>query len=405
MPAMAEARSNPVGIRNRSAPVLLDVLCAARQTSICCELSPEGGLVAETIESAEQQWRTGPDGDFVTRGLIDLQVNGFGGLDFNRGGITADRLDLALIELAKTGVTAFLPAIITGSAGRMVRVLRELDEAVAASRLGPLMIAGYHIEGPFLSPEDGFSGSHDSAHMSAANLDLIDDLQRNVSRGIKLVTIAPEVSGAIEMIRVLAGRGIQVAIGHSNANEQQISAAVDAGVTLCTHLGNGLPQMLHKTDNPIFWQLADDRLTAMFIADGIHVPRPALQTMLRAKGHTRTILTTDAVSAAGINTGPGFYTLGAAEIERSQEGSVRIPGSSYLAGSSVTMDQMLRNMMAWYGLTVPVLVQLMRENPLHFIRTRQDPGPMGATDGVVEWETTADGPVVRRAHIGPFTVE
>ena len=311
---MAEGKPNPVGIRNRSAPIRLDVLCDAGETSICCELSPEGLLLAEQIESATQKWRTGPDGEFVTRGLIDLQVNGFGGVDFNRGGITADRLDQALIELARTGVTALLPAIITGSASRMVRVLRELDEAVAASRLGPHMIAGYHIEGPFLSPEDGFSGSHDSAQMSAASLDLIDDLQRNVSRRIKLVTIAPEVNGAIELIRVLAGRGFQVAIGHSNANEQQISEAVDAGVTLCTHLGNGLSQTLHKTDNPIFWQLAEDRLTAMFIADGIHVPRPALQTMLRAKGYERTILTTDAVSAAGINTGPGFYTLVAAEI-------------------------------------------------------------------------------------------
>lgn len=402
---MAEGGSNPVGIGKRSHPIRLDVLCAAKETSVSCELSPEGCLVADEAECAEQEWRAGPGENFATRGLIDLQVNGFGGLDFNRGGITADRLDLALMELAKTGVTALLPTIITGSASRMVSVLWELDEAVAASRLGPHMVAGYHIEGPFLSPEDGFSGAHDSAHMSAAKLDLIDDLQGNASRKIKLVTIAPEVTGAIEMIRALAGRGIQVAIGHTNANEEQISAAVDAGVTLCTHLGNGLPQMLHKTDNPIFWQLAEDRLTAMFIADGIHVPRPALQTMLRAKGQKRTILTTDAVSAAGSRTGPGFYTLGAAEIERSQDGSVRIPGSHYLAGSSATMDQMLRNMMAWFDLTVPMLVQLMRENPLHFISNQRDMGPMGVTDSIVEWETTADGPFVRRAHIGPFTVE
>lgn len=402
---MAEGGPNPVGIRERSHPIRLDVLCAARETSVSCELSPEGCLVKGANESAAQEWRTDPGGNLATRGLIDLQVNGFGGLDFNRVGITADTLDLALADLARTGVTALLPTIITGPAGRMVSVLRELDEAVTASRLGPHMVAGYHIEGPFLSPEDGFSGAHDSAHMSAAKLELIDDLQENASRAIKLVTLAPEVTGAIEMIRVLTGRGIQVAIGHSNANQEQISAAVDAGVTLCTHLGNGLPRMLHKTDNTIFWQLAEDRLTAMFIADGIHVPRAALQTMLRAKGQNRTILTTDAVSAAGTSTGPGFYTLGAAEIERSQDGSVRIPGSDYLAGSSATMDQMLRDMMAWFGLTVPMLVQFMRENPLRFISDQRDTGPMGVTDSVVEWEATADGPVVRRAHIGPYTIE
>ncbi|MEX3010435.1 N-acetylglucosamine-6-phosphate deacetylase [Hoeflea sp. TYP-13] len=402
---MGEFQSFPAGIRTRSEPVPIEVHRTAEGKFVSLNLLPNGSLVPRGDAAPEGEVAVGFDGKFATQGLIDLQVNGFDGLDFNRGEITGEQLDQALVSLAKTGVTALLPTIITGSPHRMVSTLRELDKAVSTSRLGPHMVVGYHIEGPFLSPKDGFSGAHNGSHMTAADLVLVDQLQAVSSRKIKLVTIAPEVDGAIEIIQALTERGTQVAIGHSAANADQISAAVEAGARLCTHLGNGLPQMLHKTDNPIFWQLADDRLTAMFIADGIHVPLPALQTMLRAKGPLRTILTTDAVAAAGHSMWPGPYTLGDAAIELAEDRSVRIPGSRYLAGSSVTMDQMVRNMAVWFDQTVPNLLQLMRENPLRFISDQHEAVPLGATDGVVEWETRSDEWFVSNTHIGPFTIE
>ena len=407
----ADGRRNSGALSCRDTPIRLDLYLADADALVECELAVDGSVKPLAKPSPDHDRGLARDAAlnfpdrFATEGLIDLQVNGFGGVDFNRTGLTPDILDGALVEIARTGVTSFLPTIITGSPRHMAEVLRGLDSAVSASRLGPYMVAGYHIEGPFLSPLSGYRGAHDSAHMTAADSGLIDDLQAVASRKIRIVTLAPEVDGAIELTQTLVERGIHVSMGHSAARPEQILAAVEAGARLCTHLGNGLPQMLHKTENPIFWQLAQDRLTAMFIADGIHIPEYALQTMLRAKGAERSILTTDAVSAAGRNSKPGRYTLGAAEIERSEDGSVRIPGSQYLAGSSVTMDQMVRNMVRWFGQTIPQLMTLMRRNPLRFISDQNDAGPWGASSGVVEWKTMQEGATVSRTHIGPFTVQ
>lgn len=267
------------------------------------------------------------------------------------------------------------------------------------------MVAGYHIEGPFLSPEEGYSGAHRAASMSAAEPGFIDALQEASSRPIAVMTVAPEIAGVPALIPALRARGIRVSIGHSAANPEQIEAAIAAGATLSTHLGNGLPQVMHKTANTLFWQLAQDGLTAMFIADGIHVPPPALQTMLRAKGVDRTILTTDAVSAAGAGMAPGIYTLGRAEVELSADGSVRIPGSKYLAGAATSMDRMLRNLIAWYGLTVPEILKFTLTNPARAIGLAEVAEPLGRPAKIVEWSQTAEGPQVRRTHIGPFTIE
>ncbi len=395
-----DTRSSELALRTRSE--VLPVYVTKDRAVFDCTISPGGRIE-----------RVGPPkgeaanfaGEFVTEGLVDLQANGFAGVDYNQSGQAAEQLDFSLAEMARTGVTTFLPTVITGSAEAMTETLRSLDAAVSASRLGPFMVAGYHIEGPFLSPEDGYSGAHDSAHMSAACIELVDALQLVASRPLRIMTVAPEVAGVIDLIPELVARGIRVAIGHSAADLSQIEAAVKAGATLCTHLGNGLPLMLHKTENPIFWLLVQDELTAMFIVDGIHVPQAALQTMLRAKGPERTILTTDAVAAAGLQSPPGIYTLGKTEIELSPDGTVRIPGSAYLAGSSVTMDQMLRNMAAWYGYTIPQILEVTQLNPTRLVGTTFDGAVSGNPARFVEWRQSADGPRVARTHIGPFIIE
>ncbi len=371
--------------------------------SVCdCIFSQEGrveAVVEKPAPSHEFQ------GDFVTQGLVDVQVNGFAGIDFNRPGLSADQVDQALIAMAKTGVTTLLPTIITGPTEQMIATLRDLDAAVSASRLGPLMVVGYHIEGPFLSPEEGYSGAHSSDKMSAAGVEFVDALQEVASRPIVIITVAPEIAGVQDIIPQLVARGIRVSIGHSAASCEQIEASVAAGATLSTHLGNGLPHMLHKTDNTIFWQLAQDKLTAMFIADGIHVPRPALRTMLRAKGDDRTILTTDAVSAAGANMAPGAYTLGQTEIELFADGVVRIPGATYLAGSSVTMDQMLRNVVSWYDLPIPQFLRFAQLNPAKLINLASNAIQKDDLAKFVEWRPSPEGPRVNRTYIGPYTVE
>ncbi|SED24955.1 N-acetylglucosamine 6-phosphate deacetylase [Rhizobiales bacterium GAS191] len=281
----------------------------------------------------------------VTAGLFDLQVNGFAGVDFNDPAITAEALDEALEAMRRTGVTLCLPTIITARPGELAARLEALDRAVAASRLGPAMCPGFHLEGPFLNPAEGYRGCHPHEAMTAADPALIARLERNLSRPILLITLAPEIDGALELIAAAAAGGKVTAIGHSAATGEILARAVAAGLKLSTHLGNGVLRQLHKFDNTIMAQLAEDRLVADFIADGIHVPPHALKVMLRAKGFERTILTTDAVSAAAAP--PGSHPFAGFTVERDADGSVHLPGQATLAGSSLTLDAAVRNVVNW----------------------------------------------------------
>lgn len=285
----------------------------------------------------------------VSGGLVDLQVNGFAGVDFNTDQITADALDQALEAMLETGVTTCLPTLITAHPGELEARFRALDVAVAASRLGPAMCPGYHLEGPFLNPAAGYAGCHPPAAMTAADPQLLCRLRALISRPILMVTLAPERPGAPDLIRALSSDGVIVALGHTAAGFSEIAAAAEAGAKLSTHLGNGMPQSTHKLENPIFAQLAEDRLQASFIADGIHLHPDALKVLLRAKGLERSMLVTDAV--AGAAAASGRHRFAGMAIERTPEGAIRLP-SGALAGSALCLDQAVRNLVAW-GLASP----------------------------------------------------
>jgi N-acetylglucosamine-6-phosphate deacetylase len=183
----------------------------------------------------------------LSPGLIDLQVNGFAGVDFNDPAITAADLDRALEAMLATGVTHCLPTIITAHPRELVERFRALDAAVAGSRLGPLMCPGYHLEGPFLNPAPGYHGCHPPQAMTAARPELIAEIECGLSRPILMVTLAAEREGALALTKTLAAAGKIVAIGHSAADFDQVSAAADAGLSLSTHLGNGLPQVICRS--------------------------------------------------------------------------------------------------------------------------------------------------------------
>jgi N-acetylglucosamine-6-phosphate deacetylase len=280
-----------------------------------------------------------------TAGLIDLQVNGYSGVDFNTPAITADALDDALHAMLLSGVTTCLPTLITAPAVNLAARLDAIDAAVAASRLGPLMIPGYHLEGPFLCPLAGYAGCHPPDAMVPPDPDMIERLIAPLRRPILLLTLAPERAGAIDLIKAAVGRGIVIAIGHTAAGAEDIARAAAAGAALSTHLGNALPQPQPKFLNPMMAQLAEDRLAASFIADGIHVPIAALKVMIRAKGPGRAVLVTDATAAAAAP--PGLYGFAGMVIEHATDGSVRVPGGMALAGSALCLDQAVRNLVAW----------------------------------------------------------
>ncbi len=378
------------------------IVCRGRgKVPMICNID-ETGKISQMRLSGEAQvdWPA----EFVTQGLIDIQVNGFAGIDFNSDTLSANDMDVALGALAASGVTIVLPTLITAHEPELLARLARLDNAVTKSVLGPLMVPGYHIEGPFLSPKEGSSGAHPAAAMRAASRDLVIKLEEVSSLPLLIMTLAPEQDGVLDLIPFLVERGTICAIGHTAASRLDIDAAIRAGATLSTHLGNGLPHVLNKHENPLFSQLGRDELTASFIADGIHVHPETLKTYLRAKTLARAIIVTDAVSAAGTDLEPGLYGLGKVKIERHSDGSVRIPGSNYLAGSSATMDHMVRNLIKWFEFDMDDILQIARTNPSQIIGDFARQPEVGSQADFVHW-TNHDGQLrVSKTHVGPWRI-
>jgi N-acetylglucosamine-6-phosphate deacetylase len=319
-------------------------------------------------------------------GLFDLQVNGFGGIDFNGPDLTADRVGEALERMRATGVTRCLPTLITSSFEEFAGSARVL------ARISGAAIAGIHMEGPYVSPEDGARGAHPREHVAPAAS--LDDFTRRQDAGggrIVLVTLAPEVPGAVTLIEHLVASGVRAAIGHTAATPQQIADAVAAGATLATHLGNGCPQMLPRHPNVIWELLAADALAASLIVDGHHLPPATVKAMVRAKGPGRTILVTDAVAAAG--GAPGRYTIGAIDCELDEDGRVSLPGTPYLAGSGLTLDRAIANTARFTGLPVDAVIPMASTIPASYLGT--------TTVGTVtaDWDADAGELRIRRVHL------
>jgi len=283
--------------------------------------------------------------EFVAPGLIDLQVNGFAGVDYNDPATPSDAIARSIQKMFTTGVTRFLATIITGSEERMLGAIKNMvasKQAFAeAGKPEGEALAGLHIEGPHLSPEDGPRGAHPLEHIRPPDIAEFNRWQEVADGNIRLVTISPEWAETPSYIRAVVRQGVVASVGHTKANSDQIKAAVDAGATMSTHLGNAAHSALPKTQNYIWDQLADERLTASFIVDGIHIPRVFVHSAVRAKGLERSVLVTDAVMPAMCEPGP--YKLGQVEVELRPNGSVVLRGGERLAGSSLRMDHAIAN--------------------------------------------------------------
>jgi N-acetylglucosamine-6-phosphate deacetylase len=299
---------------------------------------------------------------WLSPGFIDLQVNGYCGCDLN---VDLDDPDLVITlahRVIATGTTTFLPTIITASEEKIVRALGAIARARRASPLVAHAMPFVHLEGPYISPEDGAVGAHKREFVRPPSLAEFARWQAASGDLVGMVTLSPHWEEAAEFIAALAGKGIRVAIGHTHATPGQIHAAAQAGATLSTHLGNGIMGMLPRHPNPIWAQLADDRLTATFIADGHHLPADTLKAMVRAKGIERSILVSDVVALGGMP--PGIYDapVGGA-VELSADGCVRSAHTGYLAGAA----RPLKDGIAWAaGAAVCELgdaVKMATENP------------------------------------------
>nr|WP_314257428.1 N-acetylglucosamine-6-phosphate deacetylase [uncultured Devosia sp.] len=298
--------------------------------------------------------------------MFDLQVNGYAGVDFNDPAITAADFDMALEAMLTAGVTQCLPTIITAHAHELVERFAALDRAVVASRLGRSMVPGYHLEGPFLNAAEGYAGCHPQAAMIDPDAALLADLEQSLSRPILLVTLAPERAGAAAFIATMRKQGRVTAMAHSMAGFAAVRAAADAGLTLSTHLGNGLPQQLPKLENTLLAQLSEPRLAACLIADGHHMSPDALAALITLKGADNCILVTDAVLGAA--AAPGVYSFAGMMVERTATGAMVQPGRTNLAGSALCLDEAVRNVVSWTGLQPEQAIAMASSAPSRAMR-------------------------------------
>jgi N-acetylglucosamine-6-phosphate deacetylase len=360
----------------------------------------EGRIAA--IEPAEIT-----SGPYLAAGLIDLQVNGFRGLDLNDGAVTPARVVALTRLMISLGVTTYLPTLITASRASLLAALAALAEARRQDAVCARVIPFVHVEGPFLAPEDGPRGGHPREHIRPPDLDEVAQWQHVSGNLVGKITLSPHHDGAENFIRALAGQGILVAIGHTAATAEQIRSAVSAGARLSTHLGNGSAAMLPRHPNFIWAQLACDQLDAGFIADGFHLPADTFKAMLRAKGLERSYLVSDTTAAGGLP--PGIYDqpIGG-RVEVGHDGRLSVLGTPYLAGASRPLKEDVALAIRMADLTLADGLQLATVNPGKFVGNRGRLAVGEAADLILfDWETDAASLAIREIHVagGKYAAE
>lgn len=270
---------------------------------------------------------------WIATGLFDAQVNGYGGIDFQQDGLKVGDLVSAARQLRNAGCTRFLLTLITDEWTKLMGRLRHLRELRGQSAELQAAIAGWHIEGPFLSTEPGFHGAHDPALMCDPTPEHIRELRSITENDPLLLTLAPERSGAIEAIELAVSRGIKISLGHTNASAEILLRAVRAGASSFTHLANGCPRELDRHDN-ILWRVFETPdLMVSLIPDRIHVSPMLFRIIERHLTWHWIYYVSDAMSAAGMP--PGRYKLGKLELEVGEDQVVRQPGKPLFAGSAL----------------------------------------------------------------------
>jgi len=294
------------------------------------------GIVASVKPTDRTRADVGTRRSIIGTTLLDIQVNGAYGIDLQSPSLKAEDVLRITEALASWGVSCWIPTLITAPMDAMEHGCRVIAEAIQEPEIAGA-VPGIHIEGPYISPHDGPRGAHPREHVRNPDLREFDRLYKAARGRIVYITMAPELDGAPRFIKGVTARGVRVALGHHNGNAEQIAEAVDAGACLSTHLGNGLASTIHRHLNPLWPQLADDRLTAALIADLQHLPAATLKTFVRAKRPENTILTSDCVHIAGL--APGRYKLGSLDVELLPSGRICLSGTDLLAGSSLMLLQ------------------------------------------------------------------
>ena len=333
----------------------------------------EDGVIARVEET------TGNSDLFLSPGLVDLQVNGCSGYDVNAPQLTPDTIVHLVDAMLSRGVTCFAPTIITAPEDSICQALRVIAQTRDSQPHVRACIPFVHVEGPHISPLDGYRGAHSA---DAVRPPVLSEFERwqQVSGGlVGMVTLSPHFEESAAYIAALVDQGVHVAIGHTHASPEQIEHAIDAGAALSTHLGNGIAAEIPRHRNPIWPQLADDRLFAAFIADGHHLPPYVLKAMLRANGVDRSLLVSDSVALAGMPAGEYFTPVGG-RVELRPDGRLCVFGSEFLAGATASLAQGVGNLVRFTGLPLHEALAMATVNPGKFVPGRGQLSPGSRAD-------------------------
>ena len=299
---------------------------------------------------------------WVAPALVDIQVNGFAGFDLNVATVTPEDVCAMVRALWQVGTGFLCPTVVTGSFDGVCNSLRAVVKACKMDSLVAHSILGIHLEGPYISAEDGPRGAHPLEHVREPDWDEFQRWQDIADGQISIVTLAPEKKGAIPFIKRLVANGIVVALGHTNASPSDIHAAIDAGARLSTHLGNGAHALIRRHPNYIWEQLGADQLWASLIVDGHHLPPTVAKSMIRAKTLNRCHLISDAVALAGME--PGIYEFAGKSVELTADRCVRLVGTEYLAGSAIELVRGIENSVRFAGISLEEAVSLATLQPM-----------------------------------------
>lgn len=299
-------------------------------------------------------------------GWVDLQVNGYAGVDFNAPGLTEEAVKSVIDRLNADGTSEFLPTFVTGDPEVVVNNIRTIVAARKRYAECERAILGFFLEGPFISPEPGAVGTHPVEWVRAPDLALFGRFQDAAEGLIRMVNVAAEVPGMSDFVRAVAAQGVVVSLGHQMATSPaQLEPCLAAGAKAFTHLGNGIPNEVNRHDNIVYTALVEDRASVMFIPDGHHLPDTMLKLYFRAVPLKRLVAVSDAQYPAGMP--PGEYEVCGAHARLEPDGLLWNPARNCLVGATTPMAAMMALLAERVGLTPDELRAVGRDNPLKLI--------------------------------------
>lgn len=326
---------------------------------------------------------------WVGPGFVDLQINDYGGREFNDRELTVEKVREVGLSQDQFGVTSYLPTCTTDAFEVFQHAFATIAQACTADPAVAARVAGIHMEGPYIAPDDGPRGAHPRGHVRPPDWDEFSRLQEAAGGRIRLLTLSPEYEGSAAFIAKVAKSGVLVAIGHTQATSDQIRAAVDAGARMSTHLGNGAHSMIKRHPNYIWDQLADDRLTASLITDGHHLPAAVVKSMVRAKTPRRIVLVSDITGMGGMP--PGRYSTGLGDLEVLDTGKLVVAGQrDILAGASQAMHVCVANVMRMAEVDLATAIEMASLWPARLIGQKEPGLEIGATANLCVFDLPGD---------------